>query len=262
MPLRPRSRSHLTSVLAAVSLVSLFPPAAPAATKPAAKRSDAKPAPAGARRTPARKASAWTDRLTQFDNGPGVLICDPAPVEADAAAADFGAGCGRWLHLLIGGQGELGKTPRWSEQEITRAALSRGDLRLTTADLRKLAQRAGISLGITHVALGEISGSTSECSLSYQIWSVPGQKPVGAPLTLRGSAAEVVAQLPMATRGLCGALGITAPRIPEAVGESAEELQFLGSIPRVPDLQTEEAVLTQLATLAGRLSAADTGASS
>jgi hypothetical protein len=253
MPLRSRAMYRLTSALIAlasfaVSASSL--PAAPqrVAAKPAA-RSHGRARPAAP-----KKEKRWTDALKQYDNGAGLLVCDPAPLQADAAAAEFGAGCGRWLHLVVAGHGELGKTPFWSDQEITRKALSRSDLRLTKADLAKMAQRAGISLGITHVALGEISGSVADCTLTYQIWSVPGQKEVGAPLTLRGSAAKVMAGLPMVAMGLCGAVGISKPRIPVEVRESAEELQFLGSIPRVPAVQDPKMPAAQLQEIAARLS--------
>src|SRR5690349_21199253 len=70
-------------------------------SKPAAK----KPAP----KTPAAKAPVIEDApfissIKQIPNGPGVFIAEPfAPAGSEAVAA-FGAGCGRWLHLVVGGQ--------------------------------------------------------------------------------------------------------------------------------------------------------------
>lgn len=68
-------------------------------------------------------ASPLAAQLTQMDSGPGVLVCEPVATGADRTAADFGAGCGRWLHLIVAGHGELGKTPSWFCADYARREL-------------------------------------------------------------------------------------------------------------------------------------------
>lgn len=252
MPLRPRPLSAVLSSL--VTIVALGYPAhgalAAAKPKPLAK------GPGRARSATAKRQKRWTDTLKQYENGAGLLVCDPVAVNAEAAVAEFGAGCGRWLHFIVAGHGELGKTPFWSDQETIRKSLGRGDLRLTPADLAKMAQRAGTSLGLTRVALGEISGSAADCTLSYQIWSLPERKEVGAPITLHGSEAEVVARLPLAAMGLSAAVGVAKPRLPVEVRESVDELRYLGSIPRVPMQSAPGADPAALRVIADQLAGA------
>src|SRR5205807_8581268 len=124
--------------------------------------------------SPARqkKVGLWIDRLTPVMSGPGVLVAEPVAAGGRDELANFGAGCGRWLHLIIGGQGEFGKTPLWSDNEITWTGLGRNDLRLTRADLATLSKRPSLSLGITYLALGEIRRTANSVTLTYQWWSV------------------------------------------------------------------------------------------
>jgi hypothetical protein len=253
MPLRSRPLLGLMAGLITLACLNYLAPGVLAAAKPVTPKKSAARRPARARPAAVKKVRRWTDALKQYDNGAGILVCDPVAVEAEADVTEFGAGCGRWLHFVVAGHGELGKTPFWSDQETMRKALGRSDLRLTTADLAKVAQRAGINLGITHLALGEIRGTPAECSLTYQIWSVPEQKEVGAPLTLRGSEAEVIARLPLAAMGLSAAVGVTDPRVPLEVRESVEELRFVGSVPRVPVMNGPGMSAAQLHEIAARL---------
>src|SRR4051794_18099110 len=51
-------------------------------------------------------------RLTPVGSEPGVLICEPL-CSGDPVTVNFGAACTRWLQFVVGGQGELGRTPLW-----------------------------------------------------------------------------------------------------------------------------------------------------
>src|SRR5437660_39011 len=51
--------------------------------------------------------------LTQYENGPGVVVCEPVAPATDADTRSFGAGCSRWLRLAVCGHGELGRNPGW-----------------------------------------------------------------------------------------------------------------------------------------------------
>src|SRR5205823_4499176 len=108
-------------------------------------------------------------------SGPGLVVCDPVAVGADAATASFGDGCARWLHFTVAGQGALGKTPSWSARAVIPQLLGRNDARLSLADAAQLSR----ALGVTHVAVGRISGSAKRCTLTYQLYEVPARKAVG-----------------------------------------------------------------------------------
>jgi hypothetical protein len=171
--------------------------------------------------------------------------------------ANFGAGCGRWLHLIIGGQGEFGKTPLWSDFVTTQTGLGRKDLRLTRADLATLSTRPSLSFAITHLALGEIRKTAGSVTLTYQWWSLRTRKPSGAPVAVKGTEAVVVAQLPKLAARLCSALGIRDPHVPRGVAESVEDLRALGSCPRVPGQGGQRAALPHFAALDGRFAPPD-----
>jgi hypothetical protein len=109
--------------------------------------------------------------------------------------------------------------------------MGRPDLRLTL----KEAVRLPASLGISHVALGEIQGKGGRCALTYQLVDLSTRKGVGASLVARGSEAELVAGLPGLLRQLCARLGVKPPQAPATVSESAADLQALGRMPWRPD---------------------------
>src|SRR5207244_1680942 len=204
-----------------------------------------------------RPLSPLVARLAQLANGPGVLVCEPVARGADAATVDFGAGCARWLHLIVGGQGELRKTPTWTCVQNAQRELKKHDLRLSLEQAAPLHR----ILGITHVALGEIRGDAHHCRLTYRCWQIPKKRAVGAPITVSGTREEVLAHLPRLAAALARTLGITAPRVPSGVGETGEEMQTLGSLPWVPeDLSLSDAqveVLERLMRSQGVLSSSD-----
>jgi tetratricopeptide (TPR) repeat protein len=172
----------------------------------------------------------------------GLLVCEPAPAGTDPALAAFGSGCGRWLHLMAAGQPALACTPLWNSLARAQTELGRTDLRLTPPQTTRLTH----ILGLTHVATGRITGTAAHCTLTYTLWRLPRLTPVGAPVTLTGSEAQVLAQLPGLARTLDARLGVARPAVPAAVALTPAELGFLGGLARYPDLTD-----AQLATLAG-----------
>lgn len=92
--------------------------------------------------------AALLQSLPPLDSGPGIAVCEPTVQKSALRLANFGAGCGRWLHLHVGGQGEFGKTPLWGSMDDARRDMNRPDLRFAKADALQLAQK----LGATHVA--------------------------------------------------------------------------------------------------------------
>jgi tetratricopeptide (TPR) repeat protein len=171
--------------------------------------------------------------LTPLPSGPGIQVGEPISSGADRAAQAFGNGCSRWLQLALAGQGELGKTPLWSsacdaarQVKKTRPQISKSDARTFAANL-----------GVTHIAIGEVGGSRSRCILRYRLLGFPGGKEVGAPLTLTGSPAEVLAGLPQVAQQLCARMGVRPSQLPARVVEQPEELQALGEIPWQPGLE-------------------------
>ncbi|MBV9851746.1 MAG: hypothetical protein JO250_18915, partial [Armatimonadetes bacterium] len=186
--------------------------------------------------------------LTSLPGSVGIVVCEPVPKAADAAAVDFGAGCGRWLFFTVGGPPELGQTPLWSEVERARMELGKSDLRLALPD----AVRLGGALGVTHVAVGTIAGSAAHCTLSYQIWAVPHGRAVGGPFVVAGTQAQVLARLPALARQMAHHLGVAAPRVPAAVGARPADVVLAGQVPWGPEETPNSAQAAALQSLSAR----------
>jgi WD40 repeat protein len=165
------------------------------------------------------------ETLTQIENGPGVVVCEPAARDCPPEVADLGSGCSRWLRHQVGGHAELSKTPSWTSVQTVEERFETSRPRPSAAAIQ-LAR----ALGATHAVGGEITGRGAGCRLEYALWDCATGKPVGAPLVLTGAAAEIVEQLPAAARDLCGRLGIADPRIADPK-ESAQDLAFIGGLP-------------------------------
>lgn len=193
----------------------------------------------------ARKA--FVRSLSPLESGPGILVFEPVS-EGDAALTAFGAGCGRWLHLVVGGHGELGKTPFWSTGERLQKQMSRSDLRL---NLTQAASAANMT-GVTHIAVGQIRGQAGRCTLHYQLYAVPSRKPVQAPVVVTGTRAQIITALPQMGKTLLARLKVKAPRVPATKGISADDMALLGGVPWVPRQQVSPTQVNALRALAAR----------
>lgn len=192
------------------------------------------PRPAGPLPTAKPMAKPRLDGAPQQDPGPGVLVCDPVADGARPALEQFGAGCARWLNLVVAGHAEFGRTPLWSSVGRVMREEKRAHLRLDRDAAFRLARR----LGITHVAVGEIRGGLdgASCSLSYQLWQVNGARMILSSACSGPSTEEVVRSLPVMAGNMARSLGAASPRVPPAVGETALELEELGGMPWCPGL--------------------------
>src|SRR5581483_6221644 len=204
------------------------------------------PAPPGGTPAPHAAAQPIAGPIQQ-QPGPGVLVCEPIASGADAGAADLGAGCGRWLHLVVGGHPELGRTPSWSAVNRALREAKLPNARLTLEQAAALRSR----LGLTHVVLGEIRGDARHCTITYQLWELPTRK-IGSAVSVSGSDADVTAGLPRIARALAAGLGIGHPRVPAAVGETVDELRIIGRLPWSPGVLPEDRkdALNQVGTAA------------
>lgn len=229
------ARCRSLPALMALAVVGVLPPAGLGAPK-------AKPKPkAPTRSTPAKRKPAAAKpkqpenpvvaALKQVESGPGVLVCEPVVTAEGRDLPAFARGCGRWLHLVVGGQGELGRTPLWKSVDHARRELVRDNLQLSLDEAVKLRR----SLGITHVALGELTGKADLFVLTYRVWELTGKKPVGEPVVASGFDQQIAARLPEMARGLAASVGVPNPIVPEATGENAHELRLLGKMPWLPD---------------------------
>ena len=161
-----------------------------------------------------------------MDSGPGVVICEPVSgTGVDKATANFGAGCGRWLQFVVGGQGELGKTPIWEGLDRARRELGRSDFRLSPAAVPRLRT----ILGATHAATGTLVGSAGNCTLVYQLCRLDGMTPCGPPVSAKGSTAKIIQQLPAMAVALSKQLGVKTPHLAGAVDASPAELALVGA---------------------------------
>ena len=186
--------------------------------------------------------------MEQPPANPGIVICEPVAPATDAALAHFGAGCGRWLFLTVGGHAEIGQTPLWSEVDRARAEMGRTDLRLALPDAALLATK----LGVTHAAIGSISGDAQHCTLVYQLYAMPSGTQTGPSQRAQGTEEQIIAALPdMATR-MAQQLGVTTPRIPTTVGVIPAELGLIGSVAWGPDTPLTAEQETAMSSLAAR----------
>ena len=195
--------------------------------------------------------SQWTavDKLALTGSTPGLVVCEPIAAQTAVGIADFGRGCGRWLHLSVAGLPQMGQTPLWSSLERAETELGRTDLCLTVPD----AQRLGGILGVTHVAAGQITGSAAHCTLSYQLYAVPSGLAVGPALQATGTQAQVLAQLPALARRMAVSLGVPATPLPTAIQAAPADFGLLGRLAWYPDDNLPAAQTHQLQALAGHL---------
>jgi hypothetical protein len=159
------------------------------------------------------------------ESGPGVVVCEPVLRGGSADVGNLGAGCSKWLHLAVGGQGRFGRTPLWSSVDRVRRELARPDFRISPDGAGKLARM----LGVSHVVTGEIEGGADRVTLTYRLVTVPERTSVGAPITLEGSPKEVVTRLPAAARSLCELLGEKEPRLP-VMPQDPADVGFVGRL--------------------------------
>jgi len=196
---------------------------------------------------PPKKPDPFAQEFKPIPSGPGIQICEPAAqAGTDAALADFGAGCGLWLQWTMGFHPELGQTPRWEQVYRAEKELHVPRVRIS------LAQSAGLYqvMGVTHVALGQISGTPERCVLSYQLYAMPGQKAAGNPIKVEGTEEQILAQLPQVARTLLTGLGVQKLKVPASVGATPAELTTTGHYPWYRDQQPTEADQKQIDALA------------
>jgi tetratricopeptide (TPR) repeat protein len=152
-----------------------------------------------------------------------LIVADP--ITEDKALYNLSAGVGRWLHFTVGGQAELGATPFWMSTVRGKYRLGKQNLQLSVAEAEKMAKWTGG----THFAVGTLSGEKT-LSLTYRIHKASQSEPIGAPITLTGTAEEITQKLPMLARQLSEQMGVTAPRIPDKIELSTQELNQIGAI--------------------------------
>lgn len=191
-------------------------------------------------------------------NGNGLVIGEPTSSTRNGALANFGGGCARWLHFNVSGQGALGKTPLWGNVADVRDELRKTDCRWTSADLPQLAR----GTGATHIALGDLAGTPTNAVLSYQLWNAQTRQKVGGALVVKGTRAQIVAQLPRMAQQLSALVILnssSSTRLAGKVELNEDELQFLGSVPwkatdaLLPEQETRLRVLSKKSALAGVL---------
>lgn len=169
------------------------------------------------------------EALLPLESGPGLLVCEPVAPAGDPKLAQFGSGCGRWLHLFTAGQGEFGRSPSWV---MLGDQLSR--LRKTRLGTLDEATKVARVQAATHVALGTLCSAEGKLTLTYQLWTVATRQTLGEPVSLSGTEEELRAGLPNLARQLALRLGAAQPVVPEQVGETVDELRLLGRLPWMP----------------------------
>jgi len=199
-------------------------------------------------------AITWPEeaKSSPVAGGYGLIICEPVIGDADEPTAAFGAGCARWLQFVVGGQGELNKTPLWDAVSRAEHEMNRTELRLTMREAPELAQNTGV----THVVVSHISGSPANCALTCYLAQLDNQRIVGPSLTLRGTQQQVLAQLPSLAKQLASRLDMRNPHVPARISALPAEMQMLGRRPWQPTRDLPARDKDALVALAPKVSVA------
>ncbi len=167
--------------------------------------------------------TAYIQSLQPLPSGSGLIVCEPVPDAALQNAANWGTGAARWLQVQVAGQPELGKTPLWGMPENARIRLGYPDLKLDG----KRADALGQSCGVTHVAVGTLTGTPAAATLTYQLREVQSGNVVGT-AQISGDLNKLNAQLPTLARSLASQLKVKAA-LPMQIALSSDEVAFLGT---------------------------------
>jgi tetratricopeptide (TPR) repeat protein len=247
----PQVADSIASVVPHIQVVQLRQAPLGAQTEKIIRQSDGNGATETSPKTKAAPLTVWTpaEKLVPVGSGPGLVVCEPVSVNADASTTDFGAGCGRWLHLTVSGQPALGQTPLWSSLERAQVELGRTDLRLTLPQAKGLAS----ILGVTHVAVGRITGSAAHCTLTYQLWAVPSGRAAVPVLQATGTSTQVLAQLPQLAKRLAAQIGLPNAPLPAVVAAKPADMALLGHLLWYAGTTPTPAETKQMQTLTVRL---------
>jgi len=168
-------------------------------------------------------------RLSPFVNGPGVVICNPV---TSSDLRNFAQGAGGWLNLAVAGQPKFSRTPALGNLQRACQELSSPVFAVESASR---ADRLSGILGATEVAVGTLTGTKDHCKLTYHLYKIPSNRPIGTPVTAEGSMDQITAQLPGIALKMAKSLGAAHPDIPTSTGLTAADLEFLGPLTLADD---------------------------
>jgi tetratricopeptide (TPR) repeat protein len=203
---------------------------APKAASPAVTAETApetRPIPIPASEIPPESSQAGLPKPAAAGVNPGIVIWEPAGASGNADQMAFGAGCARWLDWAVGGLPEMGRQCAFTSCDHIAIELGRRDLRLTAHD----AVLGGRRLGVTHVAVSEISGGSGKLTLKFTVLETKVGKQVGAPIEVSGTAEQIDEQLPGIAKQIAVRTGVVAPRTPAKVGATPDDLTAYGRFP-------------------------------
>lgn len=234
-----REMAGLAGTLAAVlalSAAATAKPKPPAAKKPTPA---VKPKPAPQKPPPGIKSPDPFASLTPFSNGPGFVVGDP--VASNTGAAEFGAGCTRWLYVMVGALPGADKSPTLRDISNYLQDKQRADFLIRPEGVTEVAR----GLGLTHVVTTSISGELKAAGEEGMVWREDGPamkleltvrngangQAVGEPISSQGSPLQIAKDLPQMARQLAQALKLSTEKIPETSGELPLNLQVIGALP-------------------------------
>ena len=159
-----------------------------------------------------------------LNNGPGIVVCEPVTKNKDLA--NFSAGCGLWLEYEVAGQPAFGKSPSWVNLPNAVGEVGHTDLRLTLIDMPNFVR----ALGPTHVALGTCTGTPQHAQLIYQLYTASPLRRLGRAITITGTEASIVNQLPRVAAEISSEVMPGSATIPHLVGATPHQLAIIGQL--------------------------------
>lgn len=168
----------------------------------------------------------YLNSLKPFSTGPGVIVLEP--ISSSDKLQNFGAGCSRWINLELGRQPQLEKTPLWNGVAGGRDQYKLANLRLSPQDCLPIAKYTGA----THIVTGSISGTNSQCQLTYKVSIVHGDRvtPLQPYIKIQGSTTDILKRLPFIAHQIAKTLGVTSPKVADSTNLSTQEMSGVGSI--------------------------------
>ncbi len=164
------------------------------------------------------------EEVKAVNSGPGLFIAEPVVATGSEDLTNFSSGCRKWLQYTMGDNPELGQMPGLLVDVRLKRELKSQNLQF---DLAR-AVKAGNLVGVTHVAVGTLSGSATNATLTYRVYEIASQKPISTVISEKGSSSALVQSLPSIASKLLTSVGISKPHVPASLNVTPSDIAAIG----------------------------------
>jgi tetratricopeptide (TPR) repeat protein len=165
----------------------------------------------------------------------GLVVMDPEVIGSDNLLM-FGRTCGDWIDLTAAGQPQFGQTSVYGRRKRIFTELALTSLALPVPDIPKIRSICGA----TDVALGSLSGSGCNVTLSYRLLSTATGRQIMRPISVTGSLVQIDYALPKIASQIDRRLFISDPIVPSSTGLTPDQMISLGSVMSKTDISYKD----------------------